>query len=63
MEKEDLSQRVFENLVQKGTLKQQVYANTLEAFRMLKREVARVAADYKQSAAGRSGKIPVEYTD
>lgn len=55
--------RVFENLVRKGTLKQQVYQNTLSAFRMMKRDLARVANEYQAEMAGKTGRIPVEYTN
>ncbi|MBE0642170.1 MAG: hypothetical protein IH599_09045, partial [Bacteroidales bacterium] len=51
--------KVFENLVRKGALKQQVYNNTLEAFRLVKREASRLVVEYQETMGGRGSRIPV----
>jgi hypothetical protein len=63
MTKDENVNRVFENLVRKGALKQQVYNNTLEAFRLVKREASRLVVEYQETMGGRGSRIPVEYTD
>lgn len=52
---------LFKHLINKGILKQKVYTNTLESFRLFKHEVLKLTQDYSKHAD--SDKIIFDYTD
>ena len=52
---------LFNNLIAKGMLKQNVYANTLESFGLFKKEIIKLKEEY--ASQDNFGKIPFEFTD
>ena len=52
---------LFNHLINKGILKQKVYSNTLESFRLFKHEVLKLTTEYANFTD--ANKIVFEYTD
>lgn len=55
------SETLFNQLINKGILKQSVYSNTLESFQLFKSEILKLREEYASSPD--SYKIPFEFTD
>ena len=54
---------LFKILVKKGTLKQEVYNNTLNSFRMIKKVIGDMIASYDKEYKHSKKKIPFEYKE
>jgi hypothetical protein len=54
-------QELFDALVQKGSLKQDVYQNTLETFNMVKEGIKALADEFREKAKGGKHDIPFEF--
>lgn len=63
MKDEKKTNELFSSLVKKATLKQDVYQNTLAAFKLLKVGMKNLAAKYKKLDTEESRKIPFIYKD
>jgi len=55
------SETLFNQLINKGILKDSVYSNTLESFLLFKSEIIKLKEEYSSSPG--SDKIPFEFTD
>ncbi|MBN2236531.1 MAG: hypothetical protein JW729_03170 [Bacteroidales bacterium] len=55
------SQNLFNNLINKGVLKQKVYTNTLESMRLFKNEVLKLKDEYDKIA--QDDQVVFEFTD
>jgi hypothetical protein len=56
-------EEIFNSLIRKGTLKQQVYRNTYQIFQEFKSIVREMAQEYTQRAGRDKTIIPFEFTD
>ena len=56
-------EEVFNSLIKKGSLKQQVYRNTYQTFQEFKNVVREMAQEYSQRTARDKSNIPFEFTD
>ena len=63
MKDEKKTNELFSSLVKKATLKQDVYQNTLAAFKLLKVGMKNLATKYKKLDTEESRKIPFVYKD
>jgi hypothetical protein len=63
MEEQDRSGALFSKLLEKGSLKQQVYRQTHQAFTSLKKEVQKLTEAWEEHSGGEAGLVAVEYAD
>ena len=63
MKKIKAETRIIETLTSKSTLKQQIYDNTCEAFRLLKNELFRFTEEINGKLANEDPRILMRYTD
>jgi hypothetical protein len=61
MENTDQNTKLFETIIQKASLKQQVYQNTYEAFNKIKKAIRRLVKEYQEKYADSDRYIPFEY--
>jgi len=54
---------LFKSLIAKGTLKQQVYQNTLSTFQLFKENIKELVNDYHSKTNGDKNAIPFEYKE
>lgn len=54
---------LFEILIRKGSLKQEVYTNTLQAFNLIKEVITRMDSDYHKKYRESSEKVPFVKTE
>lgn len=63
MKKKSKASELFETLINKATLKQLVYRNTLETLNLLKSAMIALSSDYESIGSKKSKKIPFVYKD
>ncbi|RLD60720.1 MAG: hypothetical protein DRJ01_09195 [Bacteroidetes bacterium] len=63
MQKEDATELILKTLSEKSLIKQQIYNNTLETFKSLKKISKYLITNYKKQLKNSSNKIPLEYKD
>ncbi|HEX8516172.1 MAG TPA: hypothetical protein VF868_08225 [Bacteroidia bacterium] len=63
MEKQSPREMILRILKEKSSVKQDVYANTLQVFRTMKQTAKALAADYKQEAAAIDKRVIIEYRE
>lgn len=61
MEHTDQNTKLFETIIQKASLKQEVYLNTYEAFNKIKKAIRRLVKEYQEKYADSESYIPFEY--
>lgn len=63
MQKKDATELILKTLSNKSIIKQQIYNNTLEAFKSLKKVSKYLITNYKKQLKNSPNKIPLEYKD
>ena len=63
MQKKDATELILKTLSEKSIIKQQIYNNTLEAFKSLKKVSKYLITNYKKQLKTSINKIPLEYRD
>lgn len=63
MKSQDKTKKLFDTLVKKSTLKQLVYTNTLNSFKLIKSGMENLANKYEKLDSKASKKIPVTFRD
>ena len=59
----DRRQKLFNSLVEKGTLKQEVFQQTYESFQLFKKVLLELSEHYEKSGSDTKFDIPVEYSE
>ena len=63
MTKPEKRQKLFNHLVEKGTLKQKVFQETYGSFLMFKEVLHELSESYIRSGIDKTGTVPVEYSE
>lgn len=63
MQKKDATELILRTLSEKSIIKQQIYNNTFEAFKSLKKVSKYLITNYKKQLKTNVNKIPLEYKD
>ncbi len=63
MKSQDKTKKLFDTLVKKATLKQVVYQNTLNSFKLIKSGMENLATRYEKINSKASKKIPFTFRD
>jgi len=63
MEKLTPYELILKSLKEKSSMKQDVYANTLQSFKILKASAKQIAADFKDEVAAIDKRIAIEYRE
>lgn len=63
MEDQDRSRALFEKLLEKGSLKQEVYNQTHQTFSLLKKQVQLLTEAWVQQSGTEAGSVTMEYAD
>jgi hypothetical protein len=63
MEKQSSRELILKILKEKSSVKQDVYANTIQAFKIMKAEAKELAAEYKKAAADIDKRVIIEFKE